>query len=83
MTADESDQWNAWLQRALEIDWDFRKDVLGMVVAHERRSYRRQLAKLEARIAALEGKQRAAADDDVIELPHNGGLTRKVHYNAA
>jgi hypothetical protein len=78
-------EWVAWADRriaaALAEHARGTEAAVGEALGHERERHRDQLAKLEARIAALETKQRGVDAGAVVELP--SPLVRKVRTDAA
>jgi hypothetical protein len=85
LNAERTAQWEAWadarIAAALAEHDRILVKTLGGVVAEERKRQRDELAKLAARIEALETKQRGVDDGAVVELPSL--LIRKVRGDAA
>jgi hypothetical protein len=80
LNAQRTREWEQWADRriaaALAAHARGTEETLAKVIAHERG----RVAKLEARIAALETKQRGIDNGAVIELP--SPLVRKVRIDA-
>jgi hypothetical protein len=61
----------------IERERNFMIDVIGCTLAEERGLWREELAKLEARIEALESKQRGIDNGEIVSLPSPHGASRR------